>query len=485
MLGKVFKAYDIRGTTPDPLDEKMAWQIGFGVSKYLLSDAAAAGETSPMMHNIVVGRDMRKSSPALSKMLMQGINDHGGHVIDVGLVDTSFIYFAVNHLDCAGGVMTTASHNPPQYNGFKVSKRKAKPVGEATGLAEVRKHAAMVDKATVQSAHGRREERNLWEAYIKHVRSFLDLNGGNGHKLKVVIDASNGMAGTMVPMVFGIPGANKKLPAGAGAPIANLDIIALNFDNSKGEFVHEPNPLVASNLAQLQAAVVAEKADLGICFDGDADRLVVVDEHGMIVGCDHLTAAMAAFFLKKLPKGSGAAITYDLRSTRALAEEVTKLGGKPVRCRVGHVFMKAAMAEHKAVFGGELSGHFYFQGNYNADSGAIAMATVLTMLKQSGKKMSQLVAPAKKYAQSGEVNFNIEDKDAALAALKEKFGGSGTVDELDGVTIDCFDKLGWWCNVRKSNTEPLLRLNLEAKDRKTLDATMAKIAPMLGIRVDH
>jgi phosphomannomutase len=388
----------------------------------------------------------------------------------------------VNHLDCAGGVMTTASHNPPQYNGFKVSKRKAKPVGEATGLAEVRKHAAMVDKQTVQPAHGRREERNLWEAYIKHVRSFLDLSGAG--KIKVVIDASNGMAGTMVPMVFGAVSAGKKLPAGAGAPIAGLEIVPLNFDNTKGEFVHEPNPLVASNLAQLQAAVVAEKADLGICFDGDADRLVVVDEHGAVVGCDHLTAALAAYFLKKLPKGSNAAVTYDLRSTRALAEEVKKLGGRPVRCRVGHVFMKAAMAEHHAVFGGELSGHFYFQGNYNADSGAIAMATVLTMLKQSGKKMSQL-APAKKYAQSGEVNFNIEDKDGALNALRERFEDSGEIDELDGVTIDCFEKLGWWCNVRKSNTEPLLRLNLEAKDKKTLDATMAKIAPMLGIRVDH
>ena len=485
MLGKVFKAYDIRGTYPDPLDEKMAWQIGFGVSKYLLSDAAAAGETSPMMHNIVVGRDMRKSSPSLAKSLMQGITDHGGHVIDVGMVDTSFIYFAVNHLDCAGGVMTTASHNPPQYNGVKVSKRKAKPVGEATGLAEVRKHAAMVDKATAQSAHGRREERNLWDAYIRHVRSFLDLNGADGKKIKVVIDASNGMAGTMVPMVFGVPGANKKVPAGAGAPIPNLEIVALNFDNSKGEFAHEPNPLVASNLGQLRAGVINEKADFGVCFDGDADRLVVVDEHGAIVGCDHLTAAIAAYFLKKLPKGSHAAVTYDLRSTRALAEEVKKHGGTPVRCRVGHVFMKAAMAEHKAVFGGELSGHFYFQGNFNADSGAIALATVLTMLQKSGKRMSQLVAPAKKYAQSGEINFTIEDKDGALAALKDKFKSPGTIDELDGVTIDCFDRLGWWCNVRKSNTEPLLRLNLEAKDKRTLDSAMGKIAPMLGLRVDH
>lgn len=482
MLGKVFKAYDIRGTVPDPLDEKMAWQIGYGCSKFLLSDAAANGETSPMMKNIVVGRDMRKHSPALAKALIQGMNDHGGQVIDVGLVDTPFIYFAVNHLDCAGGVMTTASHNPPQYNGFKVSKRKAKPVGEATGLAEVRKHAAMVDKQTLQSAGGRVEPRNLWDAYTKHVRSFLDLSGAG--KIKVVIDASNGMAGTMVPLVFG-----KKSSLG---PDTHLEIIELNFDNSKGEFVHEPNPLVASNLKQLQERVVKEKADLGICFDGDADRCVIVDETGAIVGCDHLTAVLAPYFLKqaKAAGGERMSVCYDLRSTKAVAEEITKAGGTPVRSRVGHVFMKAALAEKSCVFGGELSGHFYFADNFNADSGAIAMATVLTVLKHSGKKMSQLVNHIKRYQQSGEVNFTIEDKDAAIAKLKAEFGAMGTVDELDGVTIDCFDKPatqggGWWCNVRKSNTEPLLRLNLEAKDAKLLGLMMSKIAPMLGVRVDH
>jgi phosphomannomutase len=481
MLGKVFKAYDIRGTVPDPLDEKMAWQIGFGASKFLIADAAAAGDTSPMMKNIVVGRDMRKSSPGLTKALIQGINDQGGNVIDVGLVDTSMIYFAVNHLDCAGGIMTTASHNPPQYNGFKISKRKAKPVGEATGLAEVRKHAAMVDKQTMQPIGGRVEQRSLWEAYAKHVRSFLDLSGAG--KLKVVIDASNGMAGTMIPMVFG-----KKSPLG---PVSHLDIIEINFDNSKGEFVHEPNPLVAANLRQTQERVIKEKADIGFCYDGDADRCVVIDETGAAVGCDQLTAVLAPMFLKQ---HKGAGVCYDLRSTKAVAEEITKAGGVPVRSRVGHVFMKAAMAEKQCVFGGELSGHFYFANNFNADSGAIAMCAVLTHLKHSGKKMSQLVQPVKRYLQSGEINFTIEDKDGALANLKKDFGSLGQVDELDGLTIDCFDRRsaagssipgGWWCNVRKSNTEPLLRLNLEARDRGTLDIMLGKIAPMLGVKVDH
>src|SRR5262245_8868346 len=257
MLGRIFKAYDIRGTYPDLLNDAMAWQIGYGASKFLIADAAAAGETTPMMKNIVVGRDMRQSSPSLTKQLMQGINDQGGDVIDIGLCDTSMIYFAINHLDCAGGVMVTASHNPPNYNGFKISKRKAKPVGEATGLAEIRKHAAMVDKATLSKQGGRLEQRDLWPAYARHVRSFLDLSE-SPRPIKCVIDASNGMAGTMIPKVFG-----KQSPLGA---VGNkLQIIELNFENTKNVFAHEPNPLVAANLRQVQEAVRKEKADIGFC----------------------------------------------------------------------------------------------------------------------------------------------------------------------------------------------------------------------------
>ncbi len=483
MLGRIFKAYDVRGTYGDMLTDVMAWQIGFGVSKFLIQDAQAAGENSPMMKNIVVGRDMRTSSPTLAKQLIQGIGDHGGHVIDLGLCDTSMIYFAINHLDCAGGVMVTASHNPPQYNGFKVSKRLAKPVGEGTGLELVRKHAAMVDRATVSKAPAKPEQRDLWVAYAKHVRSFLDMPATA--KLKVVIDASNGMAGTMIPKIFGAAGKPGVLP-----PVPGLQIIEINFDNTKGVFAHEPNPLVAANLRQVQEAVVREKADIGFCYDGDADRCMVIDEKGHAVGCDHLTALLAKHFLAKNP---GAPVVYDLRSTKAVAEDVSKMGGVAIRSRVGHVFLKAAMAEHKAIFGGELSGHFYFQGNFNADSGAIAMCVVLTMLSHTKKSMSELIKPIARYSQSGEINFQIEDKDAALNALKANFGpGSefdGTVDEMDGVTIDCFAKAGerggWWCNVRKSNTEPLLRLNLEAKDKKTLERAFSLIAPGLGKRVDH
>lgn len=468
MLGRVFKAYDIRGTYPDLLNDQMAWQIGWGAAKFLFGEAESQGQNSPMMRNLVVGRDMRLSSPALSAQLIGGIQAFGGDVIDVGLVDTPFVYFAVNHLGCAGGVMVTASHNPPQYNGFKISKILAKPVGESTGLAEVRKYAATADRNTGQRT-GRIEQRDLWDAYARHVLGFLDLGG---KKLRVVIDASNGMAGTMAPKIFGKNGKN----------IDGLEIVEINFDNSKGEFVHEPNPLVASNLAWTQEAVVAQKADLGICFDGDADRCVVVDEKGRVIGCDHLTAALAGYFLKQRP---GSAIIYDLRSTKAVEETILAHGGRPVRSRVGHVFMKQEMANHKAAFGGELSGHFYFRKNFNADSGAIAMATVLSVLAQSGKKLSELVAPAKKYAQSGEINFEIEEKDEALDALRDEYGDVADIDELDGITVDAFATDGWWCNVRKSNTEPLLRLNAEARDQATLEKILAELAPKLGARVEH
>lgn len=475
MLGKVFKAYDIRGTYPDPLNEPMARQIGYGCARFLIASAKAAGEGSPMMTNIVVGRDMRKSSPSLSEAVMRGITDQGGNVLDVGMVDTSFIYFAVNHLDCAGGVMVTASHNPPQYNGMKISKRKAKPVGEQTGLADIRKFAATVDfQNNFHPAGGRVEKRDLWSAYREHVLGFLNLSARKGKKpLKMVIDASNGMAGTTIPKLFG----TAKKPT-----VEGVEIVEVNFDNSKGEFAHEPNPLVAANVRQCCEAVVKHKADVGFCYDGDADRCVVVDEKGHIVGCDHLTALLARHFLHQ---HKGATIVYDLRSTKAVAEEITKAGGKPMRGRVGHVFMKQMLADHKAVFGGELSGHFYFQQNFNADSGVIAMCVVLTVLAETGKHMSELIKPIARYIQSGEINFQIEDKDAALAKLKELYAKTAAIDELDGVTIDAFAKEGWWANIRKSNTEPLLRLNLEAKDRKTLDEVYAKLSPVLGHKVDH
>ncbi len=468
MLGKVFKAYDIRAIYPKPLSEKLAWQIGYGTAKYLTEEAASEGHDEPMMRHIVVGRDMRKSSPALAESLKDGMRAFGAHVIDVGMVDTPFVSFAINYLGCCGGVQVTASHNPAEYNGFKISKIEARPVGQTTGLDDIRKFAAVAnpDKIKVDPAlRGREEDRDLWSAYREHVHRFLDPDLREGKKkLKIAIDASNGMAGTMIPQVFdGVPG---------------LEIIPLNFDNSKGEFVHEPNPLVESNLDSLRELVLKEKADLGICFDGDADRCMVVDEQAGIVGCDLLTAWLAPHFLRHDP---GSSIVFDLRSSKSLPEMVTEAGGQPVKSRVGHVFMKQKLRETGGVFGGELSGHFYFRDNFCADSGAIAFAAVVSALATTSGGMSKQIAPARRYAQSGEINFETEEKEEAIDDLKRAYP-SATIEELDGVTVDLDE---WWCNVRMSNTEPLLRLNLEGATKEIMHTRVAEVSRYLGMRVDH
>ncbi len=463
MLGKVFKAYDIRSTYPKPLNEKLAWQIGYATAQHLTTIASNAGHDDPMMRHLAVGMDMRKSSPALATALKQGIRDFGAHVLDLGLVDTPMIYFAINHLGCCGGVQVTASHNPPNYNGFKISGLNASPVGMESGLDEIRRLAAMSDRDKTQSKGGREEPRDLWTDYRAHVLAFMDPELVSGERtLKVVVDASNGMAGTMVPKVFN--------------EAKGLRVSRLNFDNDKGEFVHEPNPLVESNLSELKERVVALNADMGVCFDGDADRLVVVDEKGRTIGCDLLTAWLAQRFLAETP---GSPIVYDLRSSLALPEAVIAAGGKPVRSRVGHVFMKSKLKETGAVFGGELSGHFYFRDNFNADSGAIALAAVASAISSSGQPLSALIAPVRTYVQSGEINFENEETEEAIELLEETYP-KAKADHLDGVTLAGGD---WWCNVRMSNTEPLLRLNLEARDKATVDAKVAEVSKILGKRV--
>jgi phosphomannomutase len=465
MLGKVFKAYDIRAMYPKPLNEKLAWHIGYAAGQYLTGEAAEVGHDDPMMRHIVVGRDMRKSSPALAGSLKQGIRDFGAHVVDVGKVDTPFVSFAINHLGCCGGVQVTASHNPANYNGFKIAKIRAKPVGMTSGLDEIRRFAALVDRDKTTPRQGREESRDLWDAYRKHALQAMEPALLDGSRtIKAVIDASNGMAGTMVPKVFG--------------DVAGLKITRVNFDNSKGEFVHEPNPLVEANLDQVREKVVEVKADVGFCFDGDADRCMVVDENGDIIGCDLLTACLSQDVLDQHP---GSHIVYDLRSSKSVPEMITEAGGKPIRSRVGHVFMKQVMAQHDAVFGGELSGHFYFRENFYADSGAMALTEVATALARAGRPLSDLIRPARRYAQSGEINFETEDKEAALEELKETYE-TAKIDELDGVTVD----LGpWWCNVRPSNTEPLLRLNLEGPDPDTVNARVDEVSQYLGRRVEH
>ena len=464
MLGKVFKGYDIRAIYPKPLNEKLAWQIGYAAGQFLTGEAAEAGYDDPMMRHVVVGHDMRVSSPALSESLKQGIRDFGAHVVDVGLVDTPFVSFAINHLGCCGGVQVTASHNPANYNGFKISRTHARPIGMTTGLDEIRRYAAMIDRDKHTARNGREDTRDLWDAYRQHALQDLDASLLEGSAtLKIVIDASNGMAGTMVPRVF--------------ADVRGLQITKVNFDNSTGTFVHEPNPLVEANLQQVRDTVLEVGADLGICFDGDADRCMVVDENADIVGCDLLTAWLSQNMLRRYPRSS---IVYDLRSSKSLPEMITEAGGRPVRSRVGHVFMKQKMADHDAAFGGELSGHFYFRSNFYTDSGAMALVEIVSALVRAGVPLSTLIKPARRYAQSGEINFETDDPQAAMDELKETYA-DGVIDELDGVTVDMGP---WWCNVRPSNTEPLLRLNLEAQDRETMDARIAEVSECLGRRVD-
>ena len=457
MIEKIFKAYDVRATYPTPLNEEMAWKVGHGTAQFLKrSRQNIAPEQRVKQENtMVVGRDMRPSSPDLARSLIDGIRSVGMNVIDVGMVDTSFIYFAINHLDTVGGIMTTASHNPVQYNGFKISGPKAKPIGAASGLDDI-KRIAMQLRVGQTGLKGKLEETDLWEPYKKKVLSFLDLK----RRLRVAIDASNGMAGKMVPKVFG--------------DVDKLDIVPLNFEIT-GSFVHEPNPLVESNLAMLKQKMSEVEVDLGACFDGDADRCVFLDENRQVIGSDMITAVLAQDFLKR-PENKGATVVYDLRSSHVVPDVIKEAGGEPRRDRVGHAFIKKTMAETKAVFGGELSGHLYFRDYYYADSAAVAFARMLSVLSAQDKPLSRIVAPLHRYAQSGEVNFQVEDKDAKIRELAEHYK-KAKIDYLDGVTIELGD---WWFNVRKSNTEPLLRLNLEANSPRLLDEKMRELKKMLG-----
>ena len=307
---------------------------------------------------------------------------------------------------------------------------------------------------------------DLWSSYKEHVFQYLDPKIQSGEIIiKAAIDASNGMAGTMIPKLF--------------RDVVGLDLIEINFENDKGTFVHEPNPLVDANLQQTIDAVVKHDCNLGICFDGDADRCMVVDELGTIVGCDLITAWLAPKFLAH--EKDGGSIVFDLRSSHAVSKSVESAGGSSVRSRVGHVFMKQAMAEHDAPFGGELSGHFYFRDNFYADSGAMAFAAVVSAIATSSKTMSEQIAPHRSFCQSGEINFETPDKDVAMASLVENYPDA-KVDRLDGVTVECD---GWWCNVRASNTEPLLRLNLESSSPEDVLKYVEEVSALLGTRVDH
>lgn len=440
-LSQIVKAYDVRGVVPDQWDESLAGLFGAAFAE--VTGAAA----------IVVGHDMRPSSPGLTRAFARGAADRGVDVTEIGLCSTDQLYYASGALNLPGA-MFTASHNPAQYNGIKMCRAGAAPVGQDTGLAQIRE---LVERWLESGAPepvaqpGTLSVRDTLEDYAAHLRSLVDLT--SIRPLKVVVDAGNGMGGHTVPTVF------------AGLP---LTLVPMYFELDGTFPNHEANPLDPANLVDLQKRVPAEGADLGIAFDGDADRCFVVDENGDPVSPSAITALVARRELVR--NGGKGAIIHNLITSRTVPEVVKEHGGTPVRTRVGHSFIKAEMARTGAIFGGEHSAHYYFKDFWNADTGMLAALHVLAALGGQDGPLSSLVAQYDRYTGSGEINSTVADQAARLAAIRTAYEGRAdiTLDELDGLTVAAPD---WWFNVRPSNTEPLLRLNAEAKD----EATMTKI----------
>ncbi|HEV2347723.1 MAG TPA: phosphomannomutase/phosphoglucomutase [Actinocrinis sp.] len=432
-LTHLVKAYDVRGVVPDQLDERIAEAVGAAFVRI-------TGATA-----ITVGWDMRPSSPALSAAFSRGAASQGADVVQIGLASTDQLYFASGHLDLPGA-MFTASHNPAKYNGIKMCRAAAAPVGQDTGLSEIRELAAreLAEPGTIAPAatQGTVTQQDLLTAYADHLRTLVDITGNR--RLKVVVDAGNGMGGHTVPVVFdGLP----------------LDVVPMYFELDGSFPNHEANPLDPKNIVDLQKKVVEVGADLGLAFDGDADRCFVVDERGEPVPPSSVTALVA---VRELAKHPGASIIHNLITSQSVPEIVREHGGVPVRTRVGHSFIKQMMAETGAVFGGEHSAHYYFADFWKADTGMLAAMHVLAALGEQPGPLSELVAQYTRYAASGEINSEVADQAGRAAAVRAAYEGKPGIgiDDLDGMTI-AGD--GWWFNLRPSNTEPLLRLNVEAR----------------------
>ena len=442
-LEAIVKAYDIRGVVPDEFDEDTARALGRAAALVLAQESTA----------MVVGHDMRTSSPGLAEAFADGVTSVGVDVVDAGLTSTDQLYFASGALDLPGA-MFTASHNPARYNGIKLCRAGAAPVGRDTGLAEIKKlagSAAATERAG--TATGRVERRDTLTDYAAHLHGLVDLTGIR--PLTVVVDAGNGMAGHTVPAVLAKP------------PVT---VVPMYFELDGTFPHHEANPIDPQTLVDLQAAVLERRADLGLAFDGDADRCFVVDENGAVVSPSTLTALIAVRELRRSP---GAPVVHNLITSKAVPEIIAEHGGTPVRTRVGHSLIKQTMAETGAVFGGEHSGHFYFRDFWRADSGLLAAMHTLAALggDAEGRPLSQLLAPYERYVASGEVNSTVADVDAAIEAVESVFAAEPdvTTDHLDGLTVQHSGEPMWWFNVRPSNTEPLLRLNVEAADRGTME----------------
>ncbi|MDX6220574.1 MAG: phosphomannomutase [Frankiales bacterium] len=445
-LSSIVKAYDVRGVVPDQLDARIARALGAAFARF----AAAP--------RIVIARDMRESGLELGAAFAEGVTAQGVDVVDAGLGSTDLLYYAAGSLDVPGA-MFTASHNPAKYNGVKLCLAGAKPVGQESGLAEIRAEAeSFLDTEVPSTGHpGTISTKDLLADYAAYMKSLVpDL--GTISPLKVVVDAGNGMGGHTVPTTF------------AGLP---LDVTQMYFELDGSFPNHEANPIDPENLRDLQVKVQEVGADLGLAFDGDADRCFVVDERGQIVSPSTLTALIAARELEREP---GATVIHNLITSRSVPAVVEELGGKAVRTRVGHSFIKAEMARTGAVFGGEHSGHFYFRDFWNADSGMLAALHTLAALGNQDKPLSELLQPYERFVASGEINSTVDDQAARIAAIKAHYADKPQ-DELDGLTVDLGD--GAWFNVRASNTEPLLRLNVEAADEGRVAAVRDEVLALI------
>ncbi|MFQ1001615.1 phosphomannomutase/phosphoglucomutase [Modestobacter sp. SSW1-42] len=439
-LSSIIKAYDVRGLVPQQWDEDVARAIGAAFAEFVHAETGAT--------SVVTAHDMRDSSVPLSRAFAEGVLSRGVDVVEAGLGSTDMLYFAAGSLDVPGA-MFTASHNPAQYNGIKLCRAGAAPIGQDSGLVQIREWAEqLVDGAAVFDREvtqpGSVSSRDLVAEYATYLRGLVDLSGIR--PLKVVVDAGNGMGGFTVPVVLdGLP----------------LDVVPMYFELDGSFPNHEANPLDPANLVDLQAGVVEHGADIGLAFDGDADRCFIIDERGEPVSPSAITALVA---VRELAKGTGTTIIHNLITSRAVPEIVREHGGEPVRTRVGHSFIKAEMARTDAVFGGEHSAHYYFRDFWRADTGMLAAMHVLAALGEQPRTLSEISAQYERYAASGEINSTVADAAGRVAAVRETFGARDgvTFDELDGLTVSLGD--GSWFNLRASNTEPLLRLNVEAAD---------------------
>ena len=447
-MAGIFKAYDIRGTYPDQVNEDIAFKVGYHYRDLLNAEDMACGAT------IVVSRDMRSHSVPLAQALKHGLRARGLAVVDIGVADTPQNYFATGFLKASGGIQVTASHNPAVYNGFKLSRRDAIPVSSETGIAELEK---LVTTSTVSRDLPPAADESMRDVFSEYVDHVLAHATRLTPRLKIAADAANGMGTLYLPMLERL----------------NLEVVPLYFELDGTFPNHEANPLKAENLVDVERAVAEHGCHLGVAFDGDGDRAMMVDERGRAISADKITALLAPRFLRSEP---GATIVYDLRSSWATREAIEEAGGVPVRERVGHSFLKATMRKHNAPFGGELAGHFYYRSNYTADSSIMTVVEVVNHLRETGGRLSELVEPLDRYFATGEINFHVDDKEGMIRRLAADFAGA-EIDYLDGITVQLQD---WWFNVRPSNTEPLLRLVLEAKTAELMDEKKELLLGYLG-----